>query len=179
MNPSALAGQLLKGQDNTPSRESVFQVASWLPLTAEKGEWRRQTMILLGQMIRSATSFTQVIRQRALAALAQSGEPGMMTFVSQLLERTDPFLRQLGTTALAYVGHDQALGLLAKMVNDGDELVRQTAVYGLLLQQNHPLAEQPLLAAMLSDDEALSRIVAEGFGVKRGAGHRNFARGID
>jgi HEAT repeat protein len=162
VDPAALAGQLLKGQDNTPSRESVFQVASWLPLTAENGEWRRQTMILLGQIIRSATSFTEVLRQRAMAALAQSGEPGVMTFVMQLLERTDPFLRQLGTAALACLGHDQAMALLTKMVTDGDELVRQTAVYGLLLQQHHPLAEQPLVAAMLSDDEALSRIVAEG-----------------
>lgn len=162
VNPAALAGQLLKGQDNSPSRESVFQVASWLPLTAEKGEWRRQTMILLGQMIRSASSFTQVLRQRAMAALARSNEAGVATFVTQLLERSDPFLRQLGTAALACLGHDQAMELLAKMVTDGDELVRQTAVYGLLLQLHHPLAEQPLLAAMLSDDEELSRIVAEG-----------------
>jgi HEAT repeat protein len=127
-------------------------------------------MILLGQMIRSTTSFTQVIRQRAMAALAQSGEPGLMTFVTQLLERSDPFLRQLGTAALAYVGDDQALGLLAKMVGDGDELVRQTAVYGLLLQQNHPLAEQPLLAAMLGDDEVMGRIVAEGLALNGARG---------
>ncbi len=172
VDPAPLAGQLLKGQDNTPSRESVFQVASWLPLTAEKGEWRRQTMILLGQMIRSATSFTQVLRQRAMAALAKSGEPGVMTFVTQLLERTDPFMRQLGTSALAFVGNEQAMALLAKMVTDGDEWVRQTAVYGLLLQQHHPLAEQPLLSAMLSDDEALSRIVAEGLAL-------NGARGVE
>lgn len=161
-DPAPLAKQLLQGQDNSPSRESVFQVASWLPLTAAKGEWRRQTMILLGQMIRSATSFTQVIRQRALAAMAQSAEPGVMTFVSQLLERSDPFLRQLGTSAMAHLGTDQAIGLLTKMVTDGDELVRQTAVYGLLAHQHHPLAEQPLLAALLSDDEEISRIVAEG-----------------
>ena len=85
-------------------------------------------MILLGQMVRSATSFSNVIRQRALAALAQSNEPGVMTFVSQLLERTDPFLRQLGTAALARVNHEQSVELLAKMIVDGDELFRQTAV---------------------------------------------------
>lgn len=178
VNPSELAGQLLKGQDNTPSRESVFQAASWLPLTAEKGEWRRQTMILLGQMIRSATSFTQVLRQRALAALAQSGEPGVMTFVTQLLERSDPLLRQLGTAALAYLGHDQAMTLLAKMVTDGDELVRQTAVHGLLLQQHHPLAEQSLVAAMLSDDEELSRIVAEGLALNGARGTEILQEGL-
>lgn len=162
VNPAPLAKQLLQGQDNSPSRESVFQAASWLPLTAEKGEWRRQTMILLGQMIRSATSFTLVIRQRAMVAMAQSNEPGVMKFVSQLLERSDPLLRQLGTTALAQLGHDQAITLLANMVNDGDEMVRQTAVYGLLLHQHHPLAEQPLLAALIGNDEALSQITAEG-----------------
>lgn len=161
-DPSALAKQLLQGQDNSPSRESVFQVASWLPLTAAKGEWRRQTMILLGQIIRSGPSFTQVIRQRAAAALAQSQEPGVITFVSQLLERSDPFLRQLGTAALPRLHDDRAIGLLAKMVSDGDQLVRQTAVYGLLLNQHHPLAEQPLLAALIGEDELLNQLVAEG-----------------
>ncbi|MCP4416618.1 MAG: NACHT domain-containing protein [Chloroflexi bacterium] len=162
VNPAQLAKQLLQGQDNSPSREFVFQVASWLPLTAEKGEWRRQTMILLGQMIRSSTSFTNVIRQRALAAMARSNEPGVMKFVSQLLERSDPFLRQLGTSSLAHLGHDQALGLLPKMVTDGDEVVRQTAVYSLLMHQHHPLVEQSLVAALIGNDEEVSRIVAEG-----------------
>ena len=162
-DPAPLAKQLLQGQDHTPSRESVFQVASWLPLTVTKGEWRRQAMILLGQMIRSGPSFTQVIRQRAMAALAQSQEPGVMTFVSQLLERSDPFLRQLGTAALPRLNDDRAIGLLAKMVTDGDDLVRQTAVYGLLLQQHHPQAERPLLAALIGEDETLNQIVAEGF----------------
>ncbi|WP_420631122.1 HEAT repeat domain-containing protein [Candidatus Leptofilum sp.] len=171
-DPAALAKQLLQGQDNSPSRESVFQVASWLPLTAAKGEWRRQTMILLGQMIRSGPSFTQVIRQRAAAALAQSNEPGVITFVSQLLERSDPFLRQLGTAALPRLGDDRAIGLLAKMISDGDELVRQTAVYGLLFYQHHPLAEQPLLGALIGEDETLSQIVAEGLAL-------NGSRGVE
>jgi HEAT repeat protein len=48
--------------------------------------------------------------------------------------------------------------------------VRQTAVYGLLLQQHHPLAEQPLVAAMLSDDEAMGRIVAEGLALNGARG---------
>ncbi|WP_420642127.1 NACHT domain-containing protein [Candidatus Leptofilum sp.] len=169
-DPAALAKQLLQGQDNSPSRESVFQVASWLPLTTAKGEWRRQTMILLGQMIRSGPSFTQVIRQRATAALARSQETGVMTFVSQLLERSDPFLRQLGTAALPQLGDDRAMSLLANMVSDGDELVRQTAVYGLLLHQHHPLAEQPLLAALIGEDETLSQIVAEGLAMNGSRG---------
>lgn len=161
-DPAALAKQLLQAQDNSPSRESVFKAASWLPLTTAKGEWRRQTMILLGQMIRSGPSFTAVIRQRAAAALAQSQEPGVITFISQLLERSDPFLRQLGTAALPRLHDDRAIGLLAKMISDGDELVRQTAVYGLLLNQHHPLAEQPLLATLIGEDETLNQIVAEG-----------------
>ena len=161
-NPAALAKQLLQGKDTSPSRESVFQVASWLPLTAERWEWRRQVMILLGQMIRSGPSFTHVIRQRAMAALASSAEPGVVTFVSQLLERSDPFLRQLGTAALSRLGDDQAMGLLAQMITDGDELVRQTAVYGVLLHQHHPLAERPLLAALIGEDETLNQIAAEG-----------------
>ncbi|MCC6602707.1 MAG: HEAT repeat domain-containing protein [Anaerolineae bacterium] len=170
VNPAPLAKQLLQGQDTSPSRESVFQAASWLPLTAEKGEWRRQTMILLGQMIRAATSFTNVLRHRAMAAMAHSNEPGVTAFVTQLLERSDPFLRQIGAAALARLGSDQAIEQLAGLLTDGDEWVRQTAVSGLLLQQHHPLAERPLLAALLSDDEVLSRTVAEGLALNGARG---------
>ncbi|MBK8902720.1 MAG: HEAT repeat domain-containing protein [Anaerolineaceae bacterium] len=170
VNPAPLAKQLLQGKDTSPSRESVFQAASWLPLTAEKSEWRRQTMILLGQIIRSTTSFTQVLRQRAMAAMVHSNEPGVTAFVSQLLERSDPFLRQMGAAALARLGSDQAIEQLAGLLTDGDEWVRQTAVSGLLLQQHHPLAERPLLAMLLSDDEVLSRIVAEGLALNGARG---------
>jgi HEAT repeat protein len=62
------------------------------------------------------------------------------------------------------------MGLLAKLILDGDAGVRQAAVYGLLLYQHHPLAEQPLLAALISEDEALSRIAAEGFALNGARG---------
>ena len=58
------------------------------------------------------------------------------------------------------------------MITDGDEFVRQTAVSSLLLHQHHPLAEQPLLSALIGNDEEISQIVAEGLAL-------NGERGIE
>jgi HEAT repeat protein len=132
-----------------------------MALATDEGEWRRQTMILLGQMIR-ASSFTQILRQRALASLVMTGEPGVKTFVDQLLERSDPFLRQLGTMGLPYlVPRGESLTRLAEMVADSDPRVRRTAVYGLAPHQYHAATETPIVQALLSDDESISRLMAE------------------
>lgn len=155
-----LATQLLGRKEQSLTRDALFQVASWMGEATDGGEWRRQTMILLGQIIRQVT-FAHALRQRAVIALVQTSEPGVFTFVSQLLERSDPFLRHLGTAALSHLGSEKAIGMLAKMLEDGDRQVRNTAVYALGWIQ-HPLTEKPLLTALIQGDEEMSRIAAEG-----------------
>jgi len=155
-----LATQLLGKKEQSLTRDALFQVASWMAEATDGGEWRRQTMILLGQIIRQVT-FAHVLRQRAVIALVQTGEPGVFTFISQLLERSDPFLRHLGTAALSHLGSEKAIGMLAKMLEDGDSQVRKTAVYALSWIQ-HPTTEKPLLTALIQGDEEMSRIAAEG-----------------
>jgi HEAT repeat protein len=155
-----LATRLLGAKEQSLTRDALFQVASWMPEATDGGEWRRQTMILLGQIIRQV-SFAYALRQRAAIALVQTGEPGIFTFVSQLLERSDPFLRHLGTAALSHFGSEKAIELLAKMLEDGDSQVRKTAAYALSWIQ-HPMTEKPLLTALIQGDEEMSRIAAEG-----------------
>jgi HEAT repeat protein len=155
-----LATQLLSVKEQSLTRDALFQVASWMAEAPDGGEWRRQTMILLGQIIRQA-SFAHALRQRAAAALVQTGEPGIFTFITQLLERSDPFLRQIGTAALSHIGSERAIELLEKLLEDGDPQVRMTAVRALTWIAN-PLTEQPLLMALIHGDDDMSRIAAKG-----------------
>lgn len=155
-----LATKLLAVKEQGLTRDSLFQVASWMREAPDSGEWRRQTMILLGQIIRQV-SFSFALRQRAAAALVQTGESGVFTFVTQLLERSDPFLRQIGTAALSYIGSENGIELLEKMLEDGDSQVRMTAVRGLTWI-NNPLTEQPLLVALIQGDDDMNRTAAMG-----------------
>jgi len=160
MGATELATKMLAQKDQSLTRDALFQVASWMAEAPDSGEWRRKTMILLGQIIRQ-TTFAYVLRQRATAALAQTAESGVLTFLSQLLERSDPFLRQVGASALTHVGSGKAIDLLAKMLKDNDGLVRQTAVQALTMIE-HPNTEHPLLMALIQGDDEMRRIVAQG-----------------
>jgi HEAT repeat protein len=165
---TTLAAALLAEKDTSLTRDRLFQVASWLPEAPDSGEWRRQILILLGQISRQAT-FPQVLRQRAMAGLVQTGESGVFQFVQQLLERSDVFLRQAGTAALPLLGMRRALPLLLSLLKDPDERVRVTAVYALFAL-NHPDVEQTLLAALIGEDEVVSWAAARGFAAQGAAG---------
>jgi HEAT repeat protein len=161
-----LAEYVLSKKDASPTRDALFRVASWMPEATDSGEWRRQTLILLGQMIRQAT-FAPVLRLRAVAALAQTGEPGVLRFMQQLLERSDSFLRLAGVVGLSALPAERALPLLDDRLYDDDALVRETAVYALSWLY-HPAAERPLITALISDDETISHAAAESLALNGG-----------
>ncbi|MCA9971528.1 MAG: HEAT repeat domain-containing protein, partial [Anaerolineales bacterium] len=158
-----LAKHLLQAQVTSPLRNGLFQAASWISEAPDDGEWRRQTLILLGQLTRQRT-FAQVLRQRAAAALVQTGESGRWAFVQQLLERSDPFMRRCGVVALSHLGLSdpaQAVELLTALQKDGDGLVRQLSVTALAWLAT-PQAEKPLLAALIEGDDVMRQAAAEG-----------------
>lgn len=160
---AGLAQTILRSQTTGPMRDGLFQVASWMAESREPGEWRSQVLVMLGQLTRQRT-FAQVLRQRAAVALAQTEEPGTLAFVRQLLERSDPFLRQAGVVALSHLGVTEpavAVELLTKLVADGDGRVRETAVSALAWLAT-PLAEKQLLSALIQGDATVSQAAAVG-----------------
>ncbi len=167
-----LVKKVLHSQVSSPMRDGLFQVASWLPEVKEPGEWRQQTLILLGQLTRQRT-FAQVLRLRAAVALVQTGQPGIMAFVQQLLERSDVFLRQAGVTALSHLGQrdpQRVVEMLRELLADGDGDVRVTAV-AALAWLGLPLVEKPLLAALIEGDDLMRRAAAMGLAANGAAGH--------
>ncbi|MBX3059700.1 MAG: hypothetical protein KF770_24890 [Anaerolineae bacterium] len=159
-DPAEAADFWLKAGDEDPARDGWFQVASWLPHTGAMGAWRRQVMINLGQLARQSDQ-PPVMRLRAMAAMALTGEDGLLKFVEQLLSRPDPLLRQMGTAVLPALTDDQVVGLLTERLADEDMGVRFTAVYGLALRQYDPLAEGPLVQSLIGDNEDIGLLTAE------------------
>jgi HEAT repeat protein/energy-coupling factor transporter ATP-binding protein EcfA2 len=159
-DPAEAADHWLKVGDNDPARDGWFRVAAWLPHTRATGNWRRQVMINLGQLARQADQ-QPVMRLRAMAAMTLTGEEGLMKFVEQLLGRPDPFMRQMGTAVLPAIPDDKVVGMLTERLADEDMVVRLTAVYGLALRQYDPLAERPLVQALIGDNEEIGLLMAE------------------
>ena len=165
---SQIAEWLLDPGTVDPFREGLFQVVSWLPETQGGGEWRRQALVQLGQLI-VRPNVPQPIRLRAVAAIAQSGEQGVMTLVKQLLQRADPEMRQAAVAALACFDGEETSPLFERMLKDDNVKVRVAAVHALGWQ-NHPVGEKPLLMALIGRDEKMSRAAAEELALKGGEG---------
>lgn len=148
------------------ARQILFRLADWLLEAPDKGEWRRQTLIQLGKLaVQPHEPYT--LRQRAVVALAHSGEAGTMALLRELLKRPDPMVRRMAVAALAHLGSDVALDPLSQMIEDQDSYVRQAAVHALAWLDD-PATEKPLLTAFIKPDEALSRVVAEALALNGG-----------
>jgi HEAT repeat protein len=153
-----LAPVLLQRQD--PLNEDLFRVASWLPEALDDGEWRRQTLIRLGQMV-IKESLPLSLRQRAAVALALTGESGVLVFLRQLLRQREPYLRQVALATMPRLGSEVAIDVAEKMVADSEVGVRVAAVHSLAWIHD-PATEKPLLTALLEPDEPMNRAAAEG-----------------
>jgi hypothetical protein len=156
---SNLSTSLLQAQRVDPWCDELFRVASWLPETPPEGEWRRQTLIQLGRLIVDP-NLPRPLRQRAVAAITHSGDPGALALLRQLLQRTDSDLRQVAAAALGSIDPELSVPLLEQMLKDQEMPVRLAAVHSLGWQ-NSRRGEQALLTALLSGDESVSRAAAQ------------------
>lgn len=161
-----LSKSLLEARRIDPWYDELFQLASWLPETPVEGEWRRQTLIQLGRLVVNP-NLAPPLRQRAVAALAGAGDPGVLALLRQLLQRSDSELRQVAAAALGRIDPDLSVPLLEQMFKDQDLAVRLSAVHSLGWQ-NSQRGEKPLLSALLGGDESVSRAAAEALALNGG-----------
>jgi HEAT repeat protein len=151
---------LLTDNQLDPLSENLFQAASWLPEAPDSGEWRRQVLIQLGQMVVKG-NLPIALRQRAAIALANTNESGVISFLRQLLRQQEPALRQVGLAAIARLGAEITLEVTEKMILDGTPQVRSSAVYALTWL-NDPVVENLVLTALVEQDEHMNRAAAVG-----------------
>ncbi len=151
---------LLDNKEKDPLSESLFQLASWLPEAPDPGTWRRQVLIQLGQMVVKG-NLPIALRQRAAIALANTNESGVISFLRQLLRQQEPALRQVALASIARLGPEITLEVTEKMVLDSTPQVRSSAVYALTWL-NDPVVENPILTALVEQDEHMNRAAAVG-----------------
>jgi HEAT repeat protein len=154
-----LPAELLAARRDDPLYENLFRLTSWLPEMLDKGEWRRQVLIRLGQMV-IKSSLPYALRHRAAFALAYCGEPGTPAFLNQLMRQDDSLLRQTAAACLAVLGSDAALGPLEKLMGDSEAGVRRAAVHALGWLAD-PAAEKLLVTALVDADDTLNLAAAE------------------
>jgi len=79
----------------------------------------------------------------------------------QLLQQTEPSLRQVALAAIAPLGAEITLEMAEKMFKDGMPQVRSSAVSALTWLHD-PMVENPLLTTLVERDEPMNRAAALG-----------------
>jgi HEAT repeat protein len=158
------ADQLLDTDNDNPLYDNLMRLASWTPHVIDEGEWRRKLLLQLGRLIMNNTIPT-VLRQRAILAMAQTKENGVLTFLRQLIQADQAFLRQTAIAALANVRSDASRDILIRSINSSDVGIRQNAIYALIWI-NDPAAERNILSALYHDDDLVRQIAAEGLALR-------------
>ena len=162
-----LVDAVLHDSETDPLQDGLFQAVTWLPEIVEAGDHRRQILLRLGRLVMQP-HVPAVMRQRAILALAQTGEAGVLTLLRQLLHRPNPLLRQAVVAALPALGNATALDLLSQALADEDATVRQ-GVVAALGWLHHAAADKLLLRILSGDDEQLFQAAAEAIGLNAGA----------
>jgi HEAT repeat protein len=152
--------ELLSSKEPDPLSENLFRVASWMSEAVDKGDWRRQVLIQLGQLVVKG-NLPVAMRQRAALALARTNESGVLSFLRQLLQQQDPALRRVALASIAPLGAEITLEVAEKMFRDSNPQVRASAVFALTWL-NDPMVENPLLTTLVEPDEPMNRAAAEG-----------------
>lgn len=127
--------------------DRLFQLAGWLALSKGTGKWRRQVLIRMGHLIIDI-DVPEVVRERAVATIASTGESGVDELLRQLLQRTEPELRRAAVAALARFDPELSVPILERMLKDPNDTVRVATIHALGWQ-NSRLGETPLLSALI------------------------------
>lgn len=154
-----LAPALLEHRDKAPWLDSLFQLASWLPEVTNSEEWQRQLLVQLGKMVLQI-ELPVVLRLRAMATMALTRDAATRVFWQQLLQRSDPLLREMAVLCLPLLGAERVLDLWQKMLQDQTVEVRRAVIWAMAWS-GEIVAEKPLLLALVGTDEHVSQAVAE------------------
>lgn len=160
MGAGQMANYLLAQPEPNPLYDNLFQVATWLAEAVDPGEWRRQVLTRLGKLTLQP-NIPVILRQKAVIAIAQTHETGVLTLLRQLLPRADSLLRPAIVAAIPVLGVELVLDWLSQLLNDHNEAVQQGATAALAWLY-HPAADKLLMRALSAEQQNLYSPAAEG-----------------
>jgi HEAT repeat protein len=129
---------------------------------AGQAPWRNGLMARLGQLVMKE-GWPTLLRNRALAALVQSGEAGVGLLFKRAFDLPDPHLRAGAILGLGALGHEQDIELIKAALGDDEPEVQLAAVeaLGYLGLRGSEPAVESIVAAMVEMEAEAQRVAAE------------------
>lgn len=175
----ALAEYLLESASPRQRQSFLFEVAGWIPELPESDEaWARQVLTRLGRLV-VQPGMPLALRQRAILAVTQTGQRGVLAFLKKMLQLQDESLRFTVIACLVRLEPETALQLLDQILADRKQKAVRPAVANSLAWLVHPATESPLLEMLIGKDEQLSQLVAEHLALNGGEGWKILREAIN
>lgn len=147
----------------------LFQAARWLKDAPASIPWKNELIKRLIEIMQSE-NLPMGSRQRAAAALTQSGDPNIPALFRQNLASDSQNLRQIAILGCGAMAEAKAVNDLVSLQDDPSRLVRYATCMALaFLEDNTGL--EPLIESLYKGDEDLRRAAAEALARHSATGH--------
>ena len=165
---NSMVRSMLEGSSD-PLYRDLFTISEWLRDAPPKASWRQFVLRQLSSLVQQEAS-PMSVRIRALAALAFSGDPGVLVLFRQHLEHPSDSMRELGALGSGLLLDAKAVKPLSFLLVDPVMEVRLAAVLALSRIGNKP-AMEAIASTLLSGSEEMRRAAAEALALQPEEGY--------
>jgi len=138
---------------------ALFDLARWLPDAQPTITWKNDVLKRFTGALMTQTQYPAV-RDRAVAALVTTRDPGVLFVLRQALRSPDATVRRLACIGLGALGDAEAIKDLEPTMADADQDVQLAAGLALGAISTRAALER-LQSGLLTGDESLRRAIAE------------------
>lgn len=163
-----LVGGMLQNLEE-PLFRNLFVVARWLKGSPQDAPWRGMVMRKLAEVTQRELLPISV-RQKALAALVSSNDPGLILLFRQYLSSPSPSLRKLGALGCGILQDQKSVAEICPLIEDEDPRVRYTAIL-VLSSLGTPSGLEAIVGVLNHGEEDMRRAVAEALARVPSTGH--------
>jgi HEAT repeat protein len=156
-------------QEADPLQRKPLAVGRWLRDAPKESSWRPQAMRYLASLVQRE-DLSVSLRARALIALANSGESGVITLFRKLAASEKADIRLIGVLGLGMCSDAKTVVELQALLEDPHPLIRQAACLSLVSVGTIPALEA-VAGALLQGEEDVRRAAAEALANHPEEGH--------
>lgn len=156
-------------QESGPLHRKPLAVGRWLRDAPKESSWRPQAMRHLAGLVQRE-DLSVSLRTRALIALANSGESGVITLFRKLAAAEKADIRLIGVLGLGICSDGKTVVELQALLEDPHPLIRQAACLSLVSVGTIPALEA-VAGALLQGEEDVRRAAAEALANHPEEGH--------